>query len=214
MGKISKAKVFIFSFLTLVCTGIAWLSGLLDNLNKLPESYEQLKKNYLYDSVFLSGNWSTNSEYVANSADLGLDAQQPIIVMSMAADDDGSITGEIMSEKICDALPLTWHINFQSNSPSWINLVKDREFNITQLHNGETETVATLKLDSKNEKFGSITFNVVSDKTGILPSSITFGKDLPEYESDYKKLQAYCGDSPRKFWSSPQGKEILKSIRQ
>lgn len=205
-----RHKTFISGFMGFVFGCVTGVSGLLDELNKIPQSYTQMKRNYLYDSSFLKGDWSTNSEYVANSGDLGLDIDQPVIVMSMEPDDDGSISGEIMSEKICDALPLTWYINIQSDSPSLINFFTDRKFKVTQLHNGVTETVATLKLDGENKKFGSITFKVINDSTGALPSKITFGKNLPEYKSDYKKMQDYCGDSPRKFWSQQLGKEIPK----
>ena len=207
---IMNKKTWVTAFFSFVVGCVTGASGFLDGLNKIPESYAQFKKVYLYDSEFLKGDWSTNAEYVANSHDLGLDVQQPKIIMSMEPDKDGSISGEIMSEQICDALPLTWYINFQSETPSVLNLFTDRRFYITQLHNGETETVATLKLIDENKKFGSVTFKVISDKGQMLPDKIVFGKDLPEYKNDYKHLQDYCGDSPRKFWSQYYGKEIPK----
>jgi len=207
MKKYGNWMVGVVSFIVGCITGT---SGFLDGLSKIPESYSQVKKTYLYDSDFLKGNWSTNSEYVANSHDLGLDVEQPKIVMSMGPEEDGGISGEILSEKICDALPLTWYINLESESPSLMNFIMDRKFKITQLHNGETETVATLELINENKKFGAITFEVVKDFTGSLPKKMTFGKDLPEYKNDYKKLQEYCGDSPRKFWSEKLGKKIPK----
>lgn len=194
-----KIKPVLFAIFTYVAGCITGLSGFIDGISKLPESYNQMKKNYLDDSTFLDGHWSTNSDYVANSGDLGLENQQPLMVMSIQTEKDGSVTGEIMSEGICDALPLTWYINFDSDEPSWIDFFRDRRFKITQLHNGVTETVAVLKLEHKNEKFGAITFEVIKDMTGILPSKIIFGKNLPEYKNDYKKLQDYCGDSPRRF---------------
>lgn len=91
-----------------------------------------------------------------------------------------------------------------------MNIFMDRKFVITQLHNGETETVAILKLVDENKKFGAVTFKVITDHEGMLPEKITFGKDLPEYRNGYKKLQDYCGDSPRKFWNQYFGKEIPK----
>lgn len=211
MKKYGSWIVAVGSFIGGCVTGT---SGVLDGLVKIPVSYNQLKVNYLYDSEFLKGEWSTNSEYVANSKDLGLDIAQPVIVMNMEADKDGSINGEIMSEKICDALPLTWYINFESKSPSIINFITGREFEVTQLHNGETETVATMKLINKNKKFGAITFEVTKDLTGSLPKMITFGKGLPQYKSDYKHLQDYCGDSPRKYFSQQLGKEIPKKPKK
>lgn len=209
-NKIRKHSTIVTAICSFVVGCVTGASGFLDGLNKIPESYSQFKQVYLYDSEFLKGNWSTNAEYVANSHDLGLDVEQPKIVMSMEPEKDGSISGEIMSEKICDALPLTWYINFQSETPSLVNLFIDRKFVITQLHNGETETVATLKLIDENKKFGAVTFQVISDKTQMLPDKITFGKDLPEYKNDYKQFQDYCGESPRKFWSQYLGREIPK----
>lgn len=205
-----KKKTLLAGVIGFVFGCATGISGFLDALNKIPEFYTQIKKNYLYESSFLKGDWSTNGEYVANSGDLGLNITQPVMVMSMEPGVDGSIVGEIMSEKICDALPLTWSINFMSDSPSIANFFMDRKFIITQLHNGYTETVATLKLASENKELGVITFRVVSDSTGSLPPQIIFGKNLPEYKNDYKKIQEYCGDSPRKFWSQQLGKEIPK----
>lgn len=206
-----RHKSLVSGFIGFVFGCVTGISGFLDNLNKIPESYSQMKKNFLYDSDFLTGDWSTNSEYVANSGDLGLNFEQPFIVMNMQSEEDGSISGEIMSEQICDALPLTWYINFESDTPSIMNFFTDRKFRITQLHNGAMETVATMKLDGENKKFGAITFEVIHDSTGVLPTKITFGKNLPEYKNDYKKLQDYCGDSPRKYWSKKLGRDIPKS---
>ncbi|ELY6345710.1 hypothetical protein SNQ56_002650 [Cronobacter muytjensii] len=211
LNRIRKYRTSVTAICSFLVGCVTGASGFLDGLNKIPESYTQFKKIYLYDSEFLKGDWSTNSEYVANSHDFGLDVEQPKIVMSMEPDKDGSISGEILSEQICDALPLTWYINFQSETPSLLNLFIDRQFFITQLHNGKTQTVATLKLIGENKKFGAVTFKVIRDETKMLPYKITFGKNLPEYKNDYKQLKDYCGDSPRKFWSQYRGKEIPKS---
>lgn len=207
---IRNKSTWVTAFFSFVVGCVTGASGFLDGLNKIPESYAQFKKVYLYDSEFLTGDWSTNAEYVVNSHDLSLDVEQPKTVMSMETDKDGSVSGAIMSEQICDALPLTWHIFFQSDTPSLLNLFTDRKFYITQLHNGETETVATLKLINENKKYGSLTFKVISDMTGVLPEKITFGKNLPAFKDDKKQLRDYCGDSSRKFWSQYFGKEIPK----
>ncbi|MEN4670516.1 hypothetical protein ABEH32_07070 [Pantoea agglomerans] len=213
-NRIRKHSTLITAICSFVVGCVTGASGFLDGLNKFPESYSQFKQVYLYDSEFLKGDWSTNAEYLANSHDLGLDVEQAKIVMSMEPETDGSITGEIMSEKICDALPLTWYINFQSEAPSLLNFFVDRKFYITQLHNGETETVAVLKLIDENKKFGAVTFQVIGDKTQMLPDKITFGKNMPAYKNDYKQLQDYCGDSPRKFWSQHLGRGIPKTLKK
>ncbi|PLN90527.1 hypothetical protein CWN73_06745, partial [Klebsiella quasipneumoniae] len=58
-------------------------SGALDSLVKIPSSYKELKKTYIYDSEFLTGQWSTNAEYLADSGELGLDPSQPKMTVSM-----------------------------------------------------------------------------------------------------------------------------------
>ncbi|EPS8493755.1 hypothetical protein ACVH8U_002659 [Yersinia enterocolitica] len=198
------ALIYLAGFLTS-------FSGVLDSLIKIPSSYQQLKKTYIYDSEFLTGQWSTNAEYLINSSELGLDPSQPKMVLSMQASDDGSASGEIMSEKICDALPLTWDIRLVVDAPTFRDFFSDRKFYLKQLHEGKMQTVGVLKLVREDRKNGSIEFEIVADGTGILPKQIVLAKDLPQYEVDFKELSNYCAESPMKFWKDfyqKQGKKF------
>lgn len=156
----------------------------------------------LHQKEFLTGKWSTDAEYIINSGDLGLDKQQPLVTIQLVVDDDGSIDGEIISEALCDVMPLTWNITLNSDSPSLKNFVFDRKFQVRQLINGtmdKSPVVATLKLVTEDRKHKSITFDVVSDATGTLPKQLTVAKDLPKFEENYNYLQDYCANSTKKF---------------
>jgi len=183
---------FAFGFITN-------FSGVLENITKIPSSYHDFKATYLYDKELLNGSWSTNAEYVINSKEIGLDIDQPNIVLTLHVDDDGGVEGEIISKKICDALPMTWIISFESAPPNLINLFVDRAFFIKQLHNSDMETVAELKLVNQNKRHQIITFKTIRDTTNSLPKFLTFGKALPSYGGDLKRLSAYCAGSSRRL---------------
>lgn len=196
----TKALVGWLKGIAIFCAGfITGLSGFLENIVKLPANYHDFKATYLYDEELLTGSWSTNAEYVINSEELGLDEKQTNIVLTLNVDHDGGVEGEIMSEKICDALPITWIISFESESPNLKNIFIDRSFFVKQLHNGSMEKVAELKLVNQNKKHRIITFKTISDATNSLPKFLTFGKDLPSYQEDFKNLSNYCADSPLRF---------------
>lgn len=200
MKAIDSLKYFVA-----FCVGfITNFSGVLENITKLPANYNDFKKTYLFDKELLNGSWSTNAEYVLNGKEAGLDKEQPNIVLTLDVDHDGGVEGEIMSVKICDALPLTWVISFESESPNLKNIFVDRMFFIKQLHNGEMKKVAELKLVNQNKRHQTITFKTISDTTNSFPEFLTFGKGLPSYEEDFKKLSGYCAGSSMRF------REVLK----
>lgn len=188
------------TYVVTFCAGfITNFSGVLENITKLPSNYHNFKEVYLYDKELLKGSWSTNAEYVLNSKEAGLDKEQPTVVLTLDVDHDGGIEGEIMSEKICDALPITWIISFESESPNLKNLLVDRSFFIKQLHNGDMEKAAELKLVNQNKRHRTITFKTIRDTTGSLPQFLTFGKELPSYKEDFDRLSGYCSESPKRF---------------
>ncbi|HGU6763963.1 TPA: hypothetical protein ACNADN_001358 [Klebsiella pneumoniae] len=198
------ALIYLAGFLTS-------FSGALDSLVKIPSSYKELKKTYIYDSEFLTGQWSTNAEYLADSGELGLDPSQPKMTVSMDASEDGSASGEMMSEKICDALPLTWDIRLEADAPTFRDFFFNRKFYLKQLHEGRMQTVAALELINEDRKRGAMTFKVVGDGTGALPKQITLAKNLPQFKSDFKELSDYCAESPMRFWKDyyqKQGKKF------
>lgn len=195
----SKAWRWV-TYLATFCAGfITNFSGVLENLTKLPANYHNFKETYLYDKELLKGSWSTNAEYILNSKETGLDKEQPAVVLTMDVDNDGGVEGEILSQQICDALPITWVISFESESPNLKNLFVDRSFFIKQLHNGDMEEVAELKLANQNKRHQTITFKTIRDATGSLPAFLTFGKELPSYKTDFDKLSDYCAGSPKRF---------------
>lgn len=197
------ALIYVAGFLTS-------FSGVLDSLVKIPLSYQELKKTYIYDSEFLTGQWSTNTEYLANSGDLGLDPSHPKMTLNMEASADGSVSGEMMSEKICDALPLTWDIRLEADTPAFRDFFFNRKFYLKQLHEGRMQTVAALELVNEDRKNGAIKFKVVGDGTGALPKQITLAKNLPQYENDFKELSDYCAGSTMKFWKDFYQKQDKK----
>ncbi|HCU75243.1 MAG TPA: hypothetical protein DGS69_06770 [Acinetobacter baumannii] len=166
----------------------------------------------LYQREFLTGKWSTDAEYIINSGDLGLNKDQPLVNIQFIANSDGSIDGEIISEGLCDAMPITWNITLNSEPPSVINFIAPRKFEVRQLIDGSMDKspiVATLKIVNEDRKHNSITLDITDDATGTLPKQLTVAKDLPKFEENYKYLQNYCADSTKKFY-----KKALPELRK
>lgn len=186
-------------------TNLCAVLGLAIGAAGLYLPYRNELNEALNQKTFLTGKWSTDAEYIINSGDLGLDKPQPLIIMQLAVADDGSIDGEIISEKLCDAMPLTRNITLNSDSPSLINFILDRRFQVRQLVNGamdKSPVIAKLKLVAEDHKYNSITFDIVNDATGTLPKQLTVAKDLPKFEENYKFLQGYCDNKIEKFYES------------
>lgn len=178
--------------------------------------YRNELNNYLYQKEFLTGKWSTDAEYVINSRDLGLDISQPVLTVNLNVDKDGSIDGNILSETLCESMPMTEIITLNSDSPSLKNFVFARTFEVRQLINGamdKSPVVATLKLINEDQKHNAITFEVVSDATGMLPKKLIFGKDLPKFDENYKFLQDYCAKASANFYDKliPEIKRLRNS---
>ncbi|HDS7137946.1 hypothetical protein ABLU80_16050 [Klebsiella sp. CN_Kp104] len=164
-------------------------------------------RNDIYDSLyqknFLTGKWSNDAGLIINSKDLGLNNDEPLVTIQMDVDDDGSIDGEIITEGLCDGMPLTWNITFNSEAPSLKNFVLARKFHVRQLVDGamdKSPVVATLKLIEEDPKHKSITFEVVDDPAGMLPKKFTVAKGLPKFEDNYNYLQEYCANSTQEFF--------------
>lgn len=134
---------------------------------------------------------------------MGLSESQPLAVMQLSVDDyDGSINGEIITEGLCDAMPLTWNITLNSDAPRFYNFFIDRTFQVRQLIGGAMDTSkveAELKLIKVDRKHQALKFEVISDNTHSLPKFISFGKDLPKFEENYNYLQDYCADPKNRF---------------
>lgn len=181
-----------------VCT----ILGVVIGVAGLYLPYRNEINDTLYQKKFLTGKWSNDATLIMNSKDLGMHKQHPPVVIQMIVDDDGSIDGEIISEGLCDGMPLTWYITLNSERPSVINFVFARKFYIRQQVDGAIDKgpiVATLKLVKEDRKHNSITFDVVDDPAGMMPKQLTVAKNLPMFEENYNFLQYYCAKSTKAF---------------
>lgn len=166
----------------------------------LVAGYNYLKKEYIFDKdkKLLVGNWSNDTEYILNWADLELEENQPSILMIFDEIDDGSITGSILSNALCDAEPITFAIIIESDKPSIFNLFVNRVFTIKKLFHGKFIKIIELELIST--KKNTIKFKKVYDVTGSLPEYIHLAKDLPKFEENWDEMEIYCAQSTRKFF--------------
>lgn len=184
--------VFLLGFLTNV-------SGFFDNITSIPNSYDDFKKEYLYDSELLSGNWSNNTEYLLDGEELGLDFNQPRVAMKLSVDKHGRVNGEILSKRVCDTLPFTWRISMESPEPGLSSFFLDRRFYLKQLKAGKMEIVAEFKLVDADDRANVITFKRVEDRWGILPEIVQLAKNLPAYNTDFNELSDYCAGSSQRI---------------
>lgn len=195
------AGVFALGFITN-------FSGVLDSISSIPSSYKELKKVYFYNGGSLAGKWSNNTEYLLGAGELGLDDGQPKIIMQIDANDHDEITGEILSERICEALPITWVISIESPEPGIFSLFSNRRFYIKQLRNNLMETVAIMEITYLDSRKGTISLQRVADPLEILPKRISLAKNLPEFDNDFNHISEYCSESPQRF------REKLKGMKQ
>ncbi|MEZ9524853.1 hypothetical protein [Enterovibrio norvegicus] len=192
--------ISLLKYFAVYCLGfLTNLSGFLDNVTNIPNSYEEFKKVYLYDAELFSGNWSTNTEYFFTGEELGIGFEQPKITMSIDVNEFGELSGELLSKKVCDALPLTWIISMGSPEPGLKSFIFDRSFFLKQLKGGKMETVAEFYLVHANDRKQVIELKRIHDKWNVLPETIRFAKNLPAYDDDFKELSDYCAESPQRF---------------
>ncbi|EQB2603754.1 hypothetical protein ACYHQC_002904 [Aeromonas salmonicida] len=190
----------ILKYFSVFCLGfLTNFSGFLDNVTNIPSSYKEFKKVYLYDAELLSGNWSTNTEYLLDGEELGLGLEQPTITMSLNVNEFGEVNGEILSNTVCDALPLTWVISMESPEPGLSSFIFERRFFLKQLKGGKMEIVAEYQLVYVDERKNVIEFERIDDKQNVLPEKFKLAKNLPAYDADFKELSDYCSKSPQRF---------------
>ncbi|RAJ02081.1 hypothetical protein [Aeromonas salmonicida] len=190
----------MLKYFSAFCLGfLTNFSGFLDNVTNIPSSYKEFKKVYLYDAELLSGNWSTNTEYLLDGEELGLGLEQPTITMSLNVNEFGEVNGEILSNTVCDALPLTWVISMESPEPGLSSFIFERRFFLKQLKGGKMEIVAEYQLVYVDERKNVIEFERIDDKRNVLPEKFKLAKNLPAYDADFKELSDYCSKSPQRF---------------
>lgn len=194
------AAVYLLGFITN-------FSGVLDNISSIPSSYKELKKVYFYSGDHLAGKWSNNDEYILGAGELGLEYGQPKIVMQIGANEHDEISGEIFSEAICEALPLTWVISAESPEPGIFSLFSNRKIYIKQLRDNRMETVAVMEIESLDSRKGVIHLQRKQDPLQILPEKVTLARNLPAFDEDFKQLSEFCAGSPKRF------REKLKNLK-
>ncbi len=111
-----KNKVFdtIVSFfrsklgiLTVIGSIVIGLDSFLGSILNFPEHYEKFKNDYVYDH-FLSGTWSTSTDYVVDHKELNIPYNQTFFIFDIYVDEkDNSINGEVRSPELCNYNPLT-----------------------------------------------------------------------------------------------------------
>lgn len=186
------AAAFLLGFITN-------FSGVLDNISSIPSSYKELKKVYFYSGSYLAGKWSNNGEYLLGSGELGLEHGLPKIIMQIEANEHDEISGEILSEAICEALPITWVISVESPEPGIFSLFSNRNLYIKQLRNNLMETVAIMEITSLDSRKGIISLQRKADPLQILPEKLTLAKNLPAFDEDFNHLSEFCAESPKRF---------------
>lgn len=197
----SKNIISALKYFAVFCIGfLTNFSGFLNNITSIPNSYNDFKKEYLYDSELLSGKWSTNTEYLIDGAELGLGFDQPRITINLDVDEFGKVKGELLSKNICDALPFTWAISLESPEPELSLFLLDRRFYLKQLMGGKMQTVAEFKLANLDNRKPVMILERVDDPQNILPRTIRLAKNLPAYDYDFKELSDYCVESTRRFF--------------
>lgn len=183
-------------------------SGVLDNISSIPGSYKELKKVYFYNGGSLAGKWSNNAEYLLGGGELGLEYGQPKIIMQIEANEHDEISGEILSEGICEALPFTWVISIESPEPGISSLFSNRRLYIKQLKNDLMETVAIMEIMHFDSRKGTISLQRVADPLAILPERVSLAKNLPAFDDDFNYISEFCSESPQRV------REKLKGIKQ
>lgn len=197
---IKYAGVFALGFITN-------FSGVLNNIANIPSSYKELKKVYFYSGDKISGKWSSNTEYLLGAGELGLAYDQPKIIMQVDANEHDEVSGEILSEDLCEALPITWKISIESPEPGILSLFSKRKLYIKQLRNNLMETVAIMEIISLDDRKGTISLQRVVDPLEILPEKVSLAKDLPAFDDNFKEISEFCADSPKRF------REKIKSMK-
>lgn len=202
----SKAIAFSKYALVFLLGFITNFSGALDNISKIPGSYKELKKVYIYNGSSLAGEWSNNGEYLLGSGELGLAYGQPKIVMRVEANDHDEINGEILSEAVCEALPITWGILVESPEPGILNIFSKRKIYIKQVKNDLLETVAIMEIKSVDSRKGMLRLKRIYDPLQILPEKVDLAKGLPAFDEDFNYLSEFCAESPQRY------REKIKAI--
>ncbi|WP_148046904.1 hypothetical protein [Pseudomonas poae] len=119
--------------------------------------------------------------------------------MQVSANEYDEINGEILSQDLCEALPITWVVSIESPVRGIFSLFSNRKFYIKQLRNNLMETVTIMEIISLDDTKGTVSLQRVADPFEILPVKVSLAKDLPAFDDDFNEISEFCADSPKRL---------------
>ena len=196
-----KNKVFdtIVSFfrsklgiLTVIGSIFIGLDSFLGSILNFPENYEKFKNDYVYDH-FLSGTWSTSTDYVVDHKELNIPYNQTLFIFDIYVDEkDNSINGEVHSPELCNYNPLTDIFRINSDELSFYNIFFKRKLNIEYLVDGGYEPFASFSIENLDKKSGVLTLKKLIDISRILPDFLYLTNKNKPIEKDLNDLLEEC----------------------
>jgi hypothetical protein len=196
-----KNKVFdtIVSFfrsklgiLTVIGSIVIGLDSFLGSILNFPEHYEKFKNDYVYDH-FLSGTWSTSTDYVVDHKELNIPYNQTFFIFDIYVDEkDNSINGEVRSPELCNYNPLTDIFRINSDEPSFYNVFFKRKLNIEYLVDGGYEPFASFSIENLDKKSGVLTLKKLNDISRVLPDFLYLTNKNKPQEEQLSELLKEC----------------------
>ena len=196
-----KNKVFdtIVSFfrsklgiLTVIGSIVIGLDSFLGSILNFPEHYEKFKNDYVYDH-FLSGTWSTSTDYVVDHKELNIPYNQTLFIFDIDVDEkDNSINGEVHSPELCNYNPLTNIFRINSDEPSLYNIFFKRKLNIEYLVGGGYEPFASFNIENLDKKSGVLTLKKLNDISRVLPDFLYLTNKNKPQEEQISELLKEC----------------------
>lgn len=196
-----KNKVFdtIVSFfrsklgiLTVIGSIFIGLDSFLGSILNFPEHYEKFKNDYVYDH-FLSGTWSTSTDYVVDHKELNIPYNQTLFIFDIDVDEkDNSINGEVRSPELCNYNPLTDIFKINSDAPSLYNVFFKRKLNIEYLVDGGYEPFASFSIENLDKKSGVLTLKKLNDISRVLPDFLYLTNKNKPQEEQISELLKEC----------------------
>ena len=196
-----KNKVFdtIVSFfrsklgiLTVIGSIFIGLDSFLGSILNFPEHFEKFKNDYVYDH-FLSGTWSTSTDYVVDHKELNIPYNQTLFIFDIDVDEkDNSINGEVRSPELCNYNPLTDIFKINSDAPSLYNVFFKRKLNIEYLVDGGYEPFASFSIENLDKKSGVLTLKKLNDISRVLPDFLYLTNKNKPQEEQISELLKEC----------------------
>ena len=168
------------------------LDSFLGSILNFPEHYEKFKNDYVYDH-FLSGTWSTSTDYVVDHKELNIPYNQTLFIFDIDVDEkDNSINGEVRSPELCNYNPLTDIFKINSDEPSLYNVFFKRKLNIEYLVDGGYEPFASFSIENLDKKSGVLTLKKLNDISRVLPDFLYLTNKNKPQEEQISELLKEC----------------------